>query len=268
MDIVMLITITQIDTACMLIDINGFRILTDPTFDAPGGTYQSGGGRVLHKLGAPAIGVGSLGPVDLVLLSHDQHKDNLDNAGREFLQTAAHIISTREAKDRLGLKTLTGIDDWEKVAIATEKVPGLSITGTPCQHGSDEELHRIAGHVLGFIIEWEGQKNGVLYISGDTVYFPGIEEIARRYTVDTAILHIGRAGFPAQIGDRYLTFTAAEAIKTARLFKVKRLIPTHKEGWQHFLEDPAAAHAQIRAAGLEQQLLWLEPGVPLQFSLT
>ena len=255
------ITITQIDTACMLIDINGFRILTDPTFDAAGGTYQSGGGRILHKLGAPAIGVASIGHVDLVLLSHDQHKDNLDNAGREFLQTAPHIISTREAKDRLGLETVTGIDDWEKVPIATEKVPGLRITGTPCQHGSDEELHRIAGHVLGFIIEWEGQENGVLYISGDTVYFPGIEEIARRFTVNTAILHIGRAGFP-QIGDRYLTFTAAEAIRTARLFKVKRLIPTHREGWEHFREDPASARQQIRDAGLEEQLVWLDPGIP------
>ena len=34
----MQVTITQIDTACMLIDINGFRIVTDPAFDAAEGT--------------------------------------------------------------------------------------------------------------------------------------------------------------------------------------------------------------------------------------
>lgn len=251
----------------MLIDLNGFRIVTDPAFDPAGGSYQSGGGRVLKKLQSPAIRPEELGPVDLVLLSHDQHKDNLDNAGREFLSTVPKIISTPEAKERLGLDTVVGLDDWHTATIDSPRVPTLRITATPCQHGSDEELHRIAGHVIGFVLQWEGQESGALYISGDTVFFPGIEEIAARYTVDTAILHIGRAGFPAQIGDRYLTFTVAEAIKTARLMNVNRLIPTHREGWEHFLEQPAFAHEHIIAAGLENKLVWLNPGQPVTLEI-
>lgn len=258
----MKVTITQIDTACMLIDINGFRIVTDPAFDEAGGSYQSGSGRILKKTKAPAIHPDALGHVDLVLLSHDQHSDNLDNSGREFIKTVPQIISTREARERLGLNTLTGIDEWETVSIPTPKVPGLRITGTPAQHGSDEELHRVAGHVLGFILEWDGQEHGALYISGDTVYFPGIEEIAARFTVDTAILHIGRAGFPAQLGDRHLTFTTEEAIRAARLFKVNKFVPTHMDGWEHFQEKPAQTHDRILAAGLGQQLVWLQPGTP------
>ena len=263
----MQVTITQIDTACMLIDLDGFRIVTDPAFDQAGGTYQSGANRVLKKNQSPAIQPEDLGPVDLVLLSHDQHKDNLDNKGREFLDTVPRILSTPEARQRLELDTVTGINEWDTVRIETEKVPGLRITGTPCQHGSDEELHRIAGHVIGFILEWEGQERGALYISGDTVFFPGIEAIAARFTIDTAILHIGRAGFPAQIGDRYLTFTVEEAIKTARLMKVNRLIPTHREGWEHFLERPEFAHERIIAAGLESKLVWLEPGKPVSMEI-
>lgn len=257
------VTITQIDTACMLIDINGYRIVTDPAFDAAGGNYQSGSGRVLKKTGSPALHPSDLGHVDLVLLSHDQHKDNLDDSGKEFLQTVPMVISTKEARERLGLTTVTGVDEWEAVTITTDKVPGLSVTGTPCMHGSDEELHRIAGHVLGFILEWDGQKNGVLYISGDTVFFKGIEEIAERYTVDTAILHIGRAGFPAQIGDRYLTFTTEEAIRTARLMHVNKLVPTHQEGWEHFLENRAKSKEEILAAGLGDKLVWLIAGKPV-----
>lgn len=251
----------------MLIDLNGFRIVTDPAFDPAGGTYQSGGGRILKKFQSPAIRPEELGPVDLVLLSHDQHKDNLDNAGRAFLHTVPRIISTPEAQQRLELDTVTGIDEWQTTRVVTEKVPGLRITATPCQHGSDEELHRIAGHVIGFILEWEGQERGGLYISGDTVFFPSIEEIAARYTIDTAILHIGRAGFPALLGQRYLTFTVEEAIKTARLMKVHRLIPTHREGWEHFLEKPEFAHDRIIAAGLESQLVWLTPGQPVALEI-
>ena len=258
----MQVTITQIDTACMLIDINGFRIVTDPAFDAAGGTYQSGSGRILKKTGSPAIRPENLGPVDLVLLSHDQHKDNLDDSGREFLHTVPQIISTKEARERLGLATVTGIDEWEEVSIDTDKVQGLRISGTPCMHGSDEELHRIAGHVLGFILEWDDQKNGALYISGDTVFFKGIEEVAERCTIDTAILHIGRAGFPAQIGDRYLTFTTEEAIRTANLLHVNKLVPTHQEGWVHFLENREQSKEQMIAAGLGDKLVWLTAGRP------
>jgi len=263
----MQVTITQIDTACMLIDINGFRIVTDPAFDAAGGTYQSGSGRILKKTGSPALHPSELGHVDLVLLSHDQHKDNLDDSGREFLNMVPQIVSTKEARERLGLTTVTGIDDWGSVSIDTDKIPGLTITGTPCMHGSDEELHRIAGHVLGFILEWDGQENGVLYISGDTVFFKGIEEVAERFTVDTAILHIGRAGFPAQIGDRYLTFTTEEAIHTAKMMHVNKLIPTHQEGWAHFLESRAQSKAQMLAAGLGDKLVWLTAGQPVEITI-
>jgi L-ascorbate metabolism protein UlaG (beta-lactamase superfamily) len=266
---IMQLTITQIDTACMLIDINGFRILTDPAFDEAGSEYLSPAtGRILKKLKGPALQPADIGVADLVLLSHDQHKDNLDNAGREYIKTVPSVISTREAQERLGLDTVTGIDEWQTVQVKTDKVPGLRITGTPCQHAPDKEGTKISGHVLGFILEWDEQKNGAFYISGDTVYFDGIEEIATRYTVDTAILHIGKAGFPKEMGhDKYLTFTAAEAIRVAKLFKLRRLIPTHLEGWEHFTEKPAEAHARMLEAGLESQLLWLVPGKPVQIGI-
>jgi L-ascorbate metabolism protein UlaG (beta-lactamase superfamily) len=263
----MKVTITQIDTACMLIDINGFRIVTDPAFDEAGNSYQSGSGRILNKTGSPAVHPVELANTDLVLLSHDQHKDNLDNSGREFIRTVPRVISTREAKERLEMDSVTGIDEWETVSIVTDKVPGLRITGTPAQHASTVEMSRISGHVLGFILEWEGQEKGALYISGDTVYFEGIEEITSRYKIDTAILHIGKAGFPKLLPDIHLTFTAAEAIKTAKLFNVNKMIPTHMEGWEHFQESPSEAHDQIRGAGLEDKLVWLVPGRPTDINI-
>jgi L-ascorbate metabolism protein UlaG (beta-lactamase superfamily) len=256
------VVFTQIDTACIRIDINGFVLLTDPAFDAAGGTYASGSGRTLYKTGSPAIDASSVGPVHLVLLSHDQHKDNLDNAGREFIRTVPRVISTKEARERLEQPNVRGIDEWETVPVPTDLVPGLRITGSPCQHATTRELNQSAGHVLGFLIEWDGQENGALYISGDTVLFEGIYEIARRYKIDTAVLHVGKAGFPALIGEEYLTFTTEEAIQAARLLKVNKFIPTHMEGWEHFLETPKETHQRIAGSDLAAKLVWLEPGVP------
>lgn len=74
---------TLIGGPIALLEIDGFRVLTDPTFDAPG-AYQLP--RVtLEKLTGPALSAEAVGPVDAVLLSHDQHADNLDHSGKDFL---------------------------------------------------------------------------------------------------------------------------------------------------------------------------------------
>jgi L-ascorbate metabolism protein UlaG (beta-lactamase superfamily) len=69
-----------------LIEMGGLRFLTDPTFDPPGD--HPVGNRVLVKTRGPAVAADDIGPVDAVLLSHDQHPDNLDAAGRRLLDAA------------------------------------------------------------------------------------------------------------------------------------------------------------------------------------
>jgi L-ascorbate metabolism protein UlaG (beta-lactamase superfamily) len=72
-------TLTLIGGPTVLIELDGLRLLTDPTFDPPG-DYQ--GGVLLKKTAGPALSAEQVGSVDAVLLSHDQHFDNLDHGGR------------------------------------------------------------------------------------------------------------------------------------------------------------------------------------------
>ena len=97
----MTLSITLIGGPTALIEIDGFRLLTDPTFDAPG-AYQLPHVK-LEKLIGPALSAEDIGEVDAVLLSHDQHSDNLDNSGRDFLgqgQARADDASGRKAARR------------------------------------------------------------------------------------------------------------------------------------------------------------------------
>jgi L-ascorbate metabolism protein UlaG (beta-lactamase superfamily) len=71
----MTLTLTLIGGPTVLIDAAGFRLVTDPTFDAPG-EYQLSY-VTLTKTSGPALAADAIGEVDAVLLSHDQHSDNL-----------------------------------------------------------------------------------------------------------------------------------------------------------------------------------------------
>src|SRR5579859_7663928 len=94
------VNLTLIGGPTALIEIAGFRLLTDPTFDQPG-DYQSGPVR-LEKTERPAESADELGQVTAVLLSHDQHFDNLDRAGRSFLDRVPVTFTTEEGAKRLG----------------------------------------------------------------------------------------------------------------------------------------------------------------------
>ena len=82
------VRLTHIGGPTVLIEVGGWRLLTDPTFDPPGRRYFFGWGTVSRKLAGPAIAAADLPPIDAVLLSHDHHGDNLDAAGRALLPSA------------------------------------------------------------------------------------------------------------------------------------------------------------------------------------
>ena len=97
------IALTHLGGPTTLIEIDGWRILTDPTFDAPGRRYTFGWGTSSVKVAGPAQPPEVVAPVDVVLLSHDQHADNLDDAGRALLAQAGTVITTVPAARRLAL---------------------------------------------------------------------------------------------------------------------------------------------------------------------
>src|SRR5258706_2000963 len=76
-------TITLVGGPTTLIELEGFRFVTDPTFDAPGDYPLPH--VTLKKTANPVLSADQMGTVDAVLLSHDQHADNLDTSGRAFL---------------------------------------------------------------------------------------------------------------------------------------------------------------------------------------
>ncbi len=253
------VRITYIGGPTALIEIGPWRILTDPTFDPPGKRYFFGWGTVSRKLQGPALPFEALEPVDAVLLSHDHHGDNLDPAGRALLPRMGTVVTTQAGAGRLGGEA-RGLAPWATTTLEAMGRPPLEITATPCRHGPPGS-HPIVGAVIGFALRWEGQEHGTLWISGDTVLYDGVREVARRLDVGTAIVHLGGVRFPVSGPLRY-TMTARDAIELCELLDPQTIVPMHYEGWKHFRQDRAAAERDFAASPLAGRVHWLKAGLP------
>jgi L-ascorbate metabolism protein UlaG (beta-lactamase superfamily) len=253
------IRLTHVGGPTVLIEFAGWRLLTDPTFDPAGGRYRFGWGTGSTKLAGPAIAADELGEIDAVLLSHDHHDDNLDAAGRALLPRAGTVLTTEAGARRLG-GNARGLAPWASTELSAAGKPTIEVTATPCRHGPP--LSRpLVGDVVGFALRWEGQEHGALWISGDTVLYDGVREIADRIDVGTALIHLGGVRFPVTGPLRY-TMTAAEAVELCAQLQPTTVLPIHYEGWRHFRQGRAEIEAEFEqaSAGLRKSVRWLTIG--------
>jgi len=254
------VRITHIGGPTALIEAGGWRLLTDPTFDPPGGSYRFGWGTGSRKTAGPAIAAADLPPIDAVLLTHDHHGDNLDPAGRALLPSAGVVVTTASGAGRLGGEA-RGLAPWATTLLEAPGRPSIEITATPCRHGPPLS-HALVGDVIGFALRWDGQERGVLWISGDTVLYDGVREVADRLRVDAALLHLGGVRFPVTGPVRY-TMTARQAVELIGLVRPRTAIPIHYEGWRHFTQGREAIERELAAApaDIRERVRWLPIGV-------
>ncbi|MGW1671208.1 MBL fold metallo-hydrolase [Streptomyces sp. NPDC002324] len=239
-------TATYIGTATVLLEVGGLRLLTDPAFDPAPAEYPKGP-VTLRSLTGAAVAPGDLPAIDAVLLSHDEHPDNLDEAGRALL-AGRTVLTTVSGAERLGGKAV-GLAPWTAYELDSDG-GSVRITATPGRH---------AGDVIGFVIQTPGQDEA-LYISGDTVYYDELDEIGRRFPVGTALLHFG-AAVVEWFGDDFITMDGAQGAALAKSLGATTVVPIHYDAWDHFTQGREGIVEAFTQAGIPDRLRWLTPGV-------
>lgn len=231
-----------------VLEMAGVRLLTDPTFDEPG-DYPIGN-RKLVKTAGPALGTAEIGSIDAVLLSHDQHPDNLDRSGRGFLDQVPLVLSTPSARERIG-GPVRALTPWEEVKLPRPDGGSLNVTALPAQHGPDGTEH-LVGEVTGFMLS--GDDLPTVYVSGDNASLDVVRTIADRCPpCDVALLFAGGAQTPL-LGDEYLTLCSYRAADAAQILGTCQIIPLHFEQWGHFTQGADTLTRAFDQAGIADRL--------------
>jgi L-ascorbate metabolism protein UlaG (beta-lactamase superfamily) len=282
------VKITYLGTACLLLEYGGLRLLTDPAFDPAGTRYDFGpwytprSWFASEKTYETPLARDALGEIDAVLLSHDQHADNLDYEGRKLVASkrVRAVITTEAAARRLARPASRGAnpeseqtEPCEGLGLA-ERARGIpwggsltlgrvAITATPGRHGpiGTPRVHEVAGFRL------EAQGEPTVWISGDTVLESRVrdclgEMVRAGRRVDVAVVHCGAVSFPKLpvLGKRLFTFDAAQALEACRILDPGAVVPIHRDGWTHFRQPEAALRDAFDRAGLAERARFLALG--------
>src|SRR5262245_21604443 len=253
------LTLTLIGGPTVLIEYGGLRLLTDPTFDPPG-LYKEAPVR-FEKTSGPALSIEEIGRLDAVLLSHDQHFDNLDNAGRGMLPAAGRVYTTKAGAGRLGGNAI-GLAPFETCALEGRDAQRLLVTATPARHGPID-IEPISGDVVGFALGRD-KPGDLLYVTGDTVWYEGTAEVARLFSPEAVLLFTGAA---EPRGRFHVTMGSEDALEAAHAFPHATLLAAHNEGWVHFRESQDQLADVFAKFGLADRLTRFEKGRPLVLSL-
>jgi L-ascorbate metabolism protein UlaG (beta-lactamase superfamily) len=254
------LSITHIGTATAIIQLDNINLLTDPVFSPAGGEWVLG--RVILKnTKSAAMTPADLPPIDAVLLSHEDHPDNLDEPGRLLLDGRVVFTTLDGAKKLAPRSGVCGLEPWETIEV-TLGGREYKITATPC-------VHLPGGECTGFVLtspDMGAHPNGLpnaFYFSGDTVYVPDVaRQLRERFHISFALLNIGRVmvqmpdGNPLQI-----TMDGKQAARLFREIGADVLVPMHYESWQHFTQNGEELAKEFQEEGLMASVIWLEPGV-------
>jgi L-ascorbate metabolism protein UlaG (beta-lactamase superfamily) len=179
--------LTWMGHSSVLAEIDGHRVLFDPVWGERCSPFPFVGPKRLHPVPLP---LEALGPVDVVVISHD-HYDHLDMptikalAGTDTLfavplGVGSHLEYWGVSADRL--REL----DWHEAT----KVGGLTLTATPARHFCGRGL-RNTQHTLWASWAVAGEEHRI-YHSGDTGYFEGFKDIGAEHgPFDATMIQIG-----------------------------------------------------------------------------
>ncbi|MGZ3097519.1 MBL fold metallo-hydrolase [Streptomyces sp. H62] len=252
-----------VGNATLLLQYRDLSLLTDPNFLHRGERAHLGYGLTSRRLTEPALDPADLPGLDAVVLSH-LHGDHWDRRARRSLSRSLPIVTTPHASRRLqgvhGFHRAVGLRTWQEETVRRGGTQ-VRVTALPGRHAGHPVLRRLLPPVMGSLLEFgpaDGPPRHRLYISGDTMPFDGLEEIARRIPgPDLAVLHLGGTTLP---GGFVVTMDGRQGAEVARLVRARLVLPVHYGDYTVFRSPIDDFLAEADRAGLADRVVHCRHG--------
>lgn len=259
--------LTFIGTATVLLRCGGFTVLTDPNFLHAGQHAYLGLGLRSRRLLDPAMKIGDLPPLDLVVLSH-HHGDHFDDVAARGLDKDLPIVTEPHAARTLqsqGFRRPLALETWQTQTFRRAGTE-LRITSMPGKH-APQPLGALIPPVMGSLLEFDsGGPPFRIYITGDTLLHDRLREVPQRYPgIDLCLIHLGGT----RIAGVLLTMDAAQGVEALQIVRPRTAVPIHTDDYTVFKSPLSEFEAAVTAAGEElgSRIQYVGRGDTWQFSL-
>ena len=193
--------------------------------------------------------------VDAVLVTHT-HRDHWDAYAQELLSKQLPILCQPEDQSLFELAGFAYVQSIKEQLLWQ----GLHISRTGGQHGTGD-LGKAMGPVSGFVIKADGARS--LYIAGDSVWCPEVEQALVQFAPEVVVLNAGEATYVT--GGGPITMSADDVCRVCRAVPTALVVAVHMETVNHCILSRAALRMRVAAEGLAQQVLIPDDGEVLTF---
>ncbi len=247
--------------ATMVVTINDQRLLVDPMLSpaqAMEPIANAGNDWRIPMVDLPlteAQLLALLQDVDAVLVTHT-HRDHWDAYAQQLLPK--HLPILCQPEDQASIEGA----GFSYVRPVTEPLiwQGLQISRTGGQHGTGE-LGKKMGPVSGFVLKAEDSP--ALYIAGDSVWCPEVEQALAQFAPEIVVLNAGAATYAT--GGGPITMNDDDVCRVCRAVPGAQVVAVHMETINHCRLSRAALRTRLEAEGLAQQVLIPNDGEVLTF---
>ena len=242
------IAVTFVNHATVLLQFNGYNILTDPVWSERVSPFTSIGPKRARE---PGIPFDDLPNIDVVLISHD-HYDHMDLAtlGRlidRFQPLILVPLGDQEKIKTLGAKHVFELDWWRSRKVSDS----LEITFTPTQHFSGRGLFDSNKSLWGsYVLNVDGKK---IHFGGDTAYSSHFQQIANRFgPMDLSLIPIG--AYEPRWFMKWVHMNPEESVQAHLDLRSKKSIAIHCGTFQLSDEAIDQPHIDLDRALKKRQL--------------
>ena len=261
------VTVQQIRNATVKIDFSGTTFLVDPMLSAKGefpgfpGTYRSELRNPLVDLLFSAKDV--LDSVEAVVVTHT-HTDHWDEAAQKLIPKSLPVFAQNDADAKLirsqGFKDV-------RVLKGSTTFKGVKLSKTGGQHGSDlwfadPARSEAMGPVMGVV--FSAPKAKTVYVAGDTVWRPEVDQALKQYKPDVVILNTGSALMTGW-EEHPIIMGKQDALQATKAVPNAAIVAVHMDTVNHMSLSRKELREFVQDQKIEKSVLIPEDGETLKF---